>query len=150
MNGTVLDLLQHKKHGVFVVDPHCSVSVAIGVMNEQNIGSVLVMDHDRLLGIFTERDVLTRVATAGKPIDTPVHLVMTTQLFTVTKSTLIADAMRTMSTQRCRHLPVVEEGMVVNLISAGDIMRHAIQSLESEVESLRSYVQNGAVVAYFS
>lgn len=150
MNGTVLDLLQHKKHGVFAVDPHRSVGEAIGVMNEQNIGSVLVMDHDRLVGIFTERDVLTRVATAGKSLDTPVTLVMTTQLFTVTKSTLVADAMRTMSTQRCRHLPVVEEGVVVNLISAGDIMRHGIQSLETEVESLRSYVQNGAAVAYFS
>jgi CBS domain-containing protein len=150
MNGTVFDLLQHKRHGVFAVTPTCTVGEAIGVMNEQNIGSVLVMDHDKLVGIFTERDVLTRIAMPGKPLDTPVNTVMTTRVFTVTQDTSIADAMRTMSTQRCRHLPVLEGEAVANLVSAGDIMRHVIQVLEIEVENLRYYVQTGVGATYFS
>jgi CBS domain-containing protein len=150
MNGTVFDLLQYKPHGVFAVNPDCTVGEAIGVMNEQNIGSVLVMDQAKLLGIFTERDVLTRVAMPGKPLDTPVITVMTTRVFTVTQNTPIADAMRTMSLLRCRHLPVLEGEAVVNLVSAGDIMRHAIQILEIEVENLRYYVQTGVGATYFS
>lgn len=150
MNGTVFDLLQYKRSGVFAVDPHCTVGEAIGVMNEQNIGSVLVMDHDQLVGIFTERDVLTRVAMPGKALDTLVFEVMTTRVFTVEQGTPIADAMRTMSTQRCRHLPVLENGVVCNLVSAGDIMRHAIQKLETEVENLRYYVQTGVGATSFS
>jgi signal-transduction protein with cAMP-binding, CBS, and nucleotidyltransferase domain len=148
MTGTVFDLLQYKRHGVFAVVPNCTVGEAIGVMNEQNIGSVLVVDRAQLLGIFTERDVLTRVAVPGRSLDTPVVEVMTTRVFTVTNGTLIADAMRTMSSQRCRHLPVVEDGVVCNLVSAGDIMRHAIQCLELEVENLRSYVSTGAAVSF--
>jgi signal-transduction protein with cAMP-binding, CBS, and nucleotidyltransferase domain len=107
-----------------------------------------VLDNERLVGIFTERDVLTRVVGQRATTGTLVEQVMTKNPITVVRSTSIADAMRTMSVKRCRHLPVMFDGNVVNVVSAGDVMRHTIRYLESEVENLLSYVQNGGVTSH--
>jgi CBS domain-containing protein len=148
MRGTVGDLLGFKDEGVFSVHPNATVMAAVNLMNDHNVGSVVVMNDDVLVGIFTERDVLTRVVGARASADTFVADVMTKQPNTVSTVTPIADVMRLMSQRRCRHFPVVDDGEVVGLVSIGDITRHMIHTLEEDVESLHNYVNSGAAYPF--
>ena len=111
-------------------------------MNDRNIGSVLVMDGDRLVGIFTERDVLTRVV--PNKLDAasiPVGEVMTRQPITIAPTTTVEEAMMVVSDTRRRHLPVVQLGRVIGVISIGDLTRYVVRDQKRTIDDLIDYVQ---------
>ena len=141
MNTPVGMLLGRKGSALFSVAPSVTVADAVRVMNEQKIGSVVVLEGSRLVGVFTERDVLTRVVAAGRvPHVTRVNDVMTGNVITVTPETTIEDVMELFTTKRCRHLPVLDGNSLVGLISIGDVMRWLIDAHRTEAESLRHYI----------
>lgn len=111
-------------------------------MNRERIGSVLVCDAEGAVGIFTERDVLVRVVSAGKdPAETLVSDAMTRPFVAVKASTTIEEAMRVISTKRCRHLPVMGDGgEILGLVSIGDLTQWIVREQENQIEGLFDYI----------
>ncbi len=121
-----------------------SVSDAVKEMNSHKIGCVLVMDGAALAGIFTERDVLTRVIAADlDPKQTPVARVMTPNVLTVGPETTVQQMMDLFAEKRCRHMPVVQNGAIIGLISIGDVSRWVASAHRAEAETLRQYISGG-------
>lgn len=144
MNTSIATLLEHKGGAVRSVPSTVSVSEAVLEMNRHKIGSVLVMDGEQLAGIFTERDVLTRVVAADlDPKTTPIARVMTANVLTVGPEATVQQLMDLFSEKRCRHLPVIKEGKIFGLISIGDVSRWVANLHRAEAESLRQYISGG-------
>jgi CBS domain-containing protein len=142
MNEAVTALLAEKAEVLEVVKPTATILDAIARMNERRIGSVLVMDGERLAGIFTERDVLTRVVTGRLDCaKTPVAEVMTRQPVTIKPTTTVREAMMVVTDTRRRHLPVVSEGRVLGMVSIGDLTRWIVRDQQREIDDLIDYVR---------
>jgi CBS domain-containing protein len=121
-----------------------TVSQAAQEMNRRKVGSVLVMEGGQLLGIFTERDVLWRVVAAGlDPKTTPLSQVMTRHPITVGPDTPIQSVMDVFTEKRFRHLPVVDDGRLLGVISIGDVLRWAADVHRQEAEQLKQYITGG-------
>lgn len=136
--GTIVDTKGAK---VTSIDSGAKVREAVAVMNTECIGSVIVVDGDRLVGIFTERDVLTRIVAEGRDPDAVrVGEVMTRQLIVIERGTTVRQAMSLMTTRRCRHLPVLDAGKVVGVISIGDLTRCVIRDQERSIADLEDYI----------
>jgi CBS domain-containing protein len=134
-------LLKDKGASVYWVSDDATVDVAVAEMNRHRVGSVLVQHQGKVVGIFTERDVLTRVVSSGRaPTATTIREVMTSDFQWITRDTFIEDAMQLMTDKRVRHLPVLENKEPVGLISIGDITRWLLRVNEMEADSLRRYV----------
>jgi Predicted signal-transduction protein containing cAMP-binding and CBS domains len=137
---TIATLLNEKSEAVYAVGPDATVEIAVAEMNRQRIGSVLIKEGARLVGIFTERDVLTRIVATGKdPKSTPVREVMTADFLAITADTRIEEAMQLITERRVRHLPVLDGDRVAGLISIGDITRWLLKINQMEAENLRRY-----------
>jgi len=131
------ELLEEHHAVIHSVDPDISVTECVSQMNEQQIGAMLVMREDRLLGIFTERDAITRVLGAGlEPSYTKVSAVMSNDPISITPSTTLDEAMAIVSNQRIRHLPVVQDGQVLGMVSAGDLTHWLVEDRGGEVREL--------------
>ncbi|HSY54284.1 MAG TPA: CBS domain-containing protein [Opitutaceae bacterium] len=144
MNASISTLLEHKGSSVFSVPANATVAAAVAEMNRQKIGCVLIMDGARLTGVFTERDVLTRVVGAGvDPKTTLVSRVMTANVNTITREATIEEVMTMFAEKRCRHLPVVEDGQLLGLISIGDISRWVAEAHHAECVQLKQYIAGG-------
>lgn len=144
MNTAISSLLAAKGGALRTVPTTYTVSEAVGEMNRHRIGSVLVMNGTRLAGIFTERDALTRVIGADlDPLTTPISKVMTAGIITVTPTATVQEVMDLFAEKRCRHLPVLDEGRLVGLISIGDVSRWVASMHRAEAESLRQYIGGG-------
>jgi CBS domain-containing protein len=128
-------LLKEKKNSRLVsVMPTMSVAESVRIMNSEKIGAVIVLDQQKLVGIFTERDALVSVIGRGRdPLTTPVSEVMTSEVRSVEPATQVVSAMKMMSERRHRHLPVLDNGQVCGLISMGDVTRWVIQSQQETV-----------------
>lgn len=139
---TVKKLLQLKhQNGVFSVGPNEMVIDALEVMAERNIGAVVVMDGDDLIGIFSERDYARKGIRQGrKAKSTPVTEVMTPKVITVSSDMDIYDCMRIFSEKRFRHLPVVDDGKVIGLLSIGDIVSAIMQEQRNHIQFLEQYI----------
>lgn len=138
---TVQDVLDRKGREVATIDSHRSVLEAAEKMNERHIGSLVVTSGDRVIGIFTERDILRRVVAAGKsPTETRVAEVMSAPTACCRRRTTLAECRSIMTQRRIRHLPVVEDGNLLGIISAGDLM--AIEAIEQQtaIEFLHEYM----------
>lgn len=141
MNTSIALLLEQKSGAVHSVPLSVTVAEAVKAMNLHKIGAVLVMEGDWLAGIFTERDVLTRVVAADlDPKTTPLSTVMTVKVITVAPETTVQQAMEIFAEKRCRHLPVVRGERVVGLVSIGDVSRWVAGQDRAEAESLRQYI----------
>ena len=117
---------------VVSVQPNESVQVAIGRMLEENVGSVAVTEGDRIIGIFTERDVL-RLAGHGEALaDVAVHTVMTTSLVTVSPDDEVLEAARLMGARQIRHLPVVQDGNVLGIVGIRDVLSSLVERVWRE------------------
>lgn len=140
----VATLLGEKKNSVHCTSANSTVYSAVLEMNRLRIGSVLVRDADHLVGIFTERDVLTRVVAAGlDPKSTLMYTVMTSKVQFISWEESVEDAMQIMLEQHIRHLPVFERNQLVGMISIGDITSWLSKMNEFEAESLRRYIFEG-------
>lgn len=142
MNTPLSHVLSRKNPSVTAVSPSASVSQAVRIMNQFHIGAVLITGEDgRLLGIFTERDVLSRVVDRDlDPRGTRVEAVMTTRLETVDLETTVEEAMALFMERRIRHLPVLNRGALSGMISIGDINRWLLEEHSRDVRELRQYI----------
>ena len=139
--GKVRDILQTKGGAVFSVEPVMMVYNAIEQMCERNIGALLIVEHGKLVGIFTERDYARKLILLGESSKgTPISELMTPNPFTVTTHTTIDECMKIMSQKRIRHLPVVEDEKVVGVISIGDVVKQIIEDQKDIIEQLEHYI----------
>lgn len=139
--ANVKDLLARKGGNVLVVSTTTTVLDAAEQMNAEGTGSVLVAEEGRLVGIFTERDLMRRiVAVRLDPATVPVSQVMTTALVTATLEATIPDCGALMSERRIRHLPVVDGTRIAGMVTTGDVLAWQLQEQQSVIEQLESFV----------
>lgn len=139
---TVRSILNTKGHQIVSVEPDAKLSAAIGLLAEKKIGAVLVMNQSRLEGILSERDIVRVLGERGAGVlDAPVSEVMTRKVVTCKETDTVAELMEMMTTGKFRHLPVVDNGKVVGLISIGDIVKRRVQEYEAEQAALRDYIK---------
>ncbi len=144
MNVPISALLDRKGAVVHSVAPTLSIYDAVAEMNRHRIGAIVVLDGARLVGIFTERDVLRRVVGTGlDPRHALVADVMTPGVITVTRSTTTDETMIIFTEKRCRHLPVVDGDRLIGVISIGDITRWVTEAHRAEAEHLKNYITGG-------
>ena len=138
------EILDDKGSNVFAIDADASVFEAVQRMVEKNTGSLLVTENGDIAGIVTERDYLRRVALHElDPRETPVREVMSSPLIVVTPETSVDECMALMTDRRIRHLPVVEDGSVVGVVSIGDLVKFKSQQQSFEIQYLTQYITTG-------
>ena len=138
---TVAQLLALKPSGIVGIAPDVTVLDAVKLLAETNVGSVLVMDGPRLVGMFSERDYARKVDLKGKSsVNTPVSEVMTREVVFVTPTHTNEDCMALMTDKRIRHLPVVANDQVVGVLSIGDLVRDIISEQQLIISQLESYI----------
>jgi CBS domain-containing protein len=138
---TTHDILRLKGHTVYSVRPDDTVLAALGVMAEHDIGAVLVLHGDEVVGILTERDYARKVALMGRASkDSPVRSIMTADVVCVPPTGTVQDCMELMTERRVRHLPVVEDGRVIGLVSIGDLVKATIDEQEFTISQLKNYI----------
>jgi CBS domain-containing protein len=138
---TTHDILRLKGQTVHSVRPDDTVLAALGVMAKHEIGAVLVLDGDELIGILTERDYARKVALVGRSSkDSPVRSIMTADVVCVSPSRTVEECMGLMTERRLRHLPVVENGHVVGLVSIGDLVKAMIDEQAFTINQLKNYI----------
>jgi len=139
---TVRSILDSKGHQVLSVEPDAKLAAAVKILGERKIGAVLVMSDGRIEGILSERDIVRVLSERGAGVlDESVSAVMTRKVVSCRESDTVAGIMEMMTLGKFRHLPVVEEGRVVGLISIGDIVKRRVQEYETEQEALRDYIK---------
>ncbi|MDJ0910509.1 MAG: CBS domain-containing protein [Woeseiaceae bacterium] len=137
----VQHLLAAKGGQVVSIAPDASVFDAIKLMADKEIGSLVVMDGDTLAGIVTERDYARKVILKGRSSEaTAVKDIMTPDVLTTTPDAPVDRCMAMMTDKRCRHLPVVEDGAVIGMISIGDLVQAIIADQKEEIEQLEHYI----------
>ena len=139
---TVAAILKHKGHDVASVRPTTSIADVIRLLADRRIGATLVQDGtDTLVGIVSERDIVAALAANGAQVlEMTAGQLMTKALKTATPQTTVAQAMQMMTLGRFRHLPVLEHGALIGIISIGDVVKARIMQQEHEVDSLKAYV----------
>lgn len=138
---TIAEVLDDKGHEVIGVEPTATVYEAIAEMVEHNTGSLLVMEEGRIDGIFTERDYLRKIALQGRTSQTTaVREVMTSPVVVCESTTEIDEALALMTDRRIRHLPVVEEGSVVGVVSIGDLVKFKTKEQAFQIAYLEDYI----------
>jgi CBS domain-containing protein len=139
--GKVRNIIQNKGNAVFSVKPDITVYNALELMVDKSIGALLIVDQDKLIGIFTERDYARKLVVKGKASrDTLIREVMTENPITVTLDTSIEECMKIMSDKHIRHLPIAENGKLLGLISIGDVVKYVIEEQKFIIESLEQYI----------
>jgi CBS domain-containing protein len=139
---TVRAILDSKGHHITGVEPAVKLSAAINVLADKKIGAVLVMSNGRIEGILSERDIVRVLGERGAAVlDEPVSAVMTRKVVSCRESDTVSAIMEMMTLGKFRHLPVVEDGKVVGLISIGDIVKWRVREFEMEQEALRDYIK---------
>lgn len=139
--GTVRHILQKKGSSAFSIDPNATVYRALELMVERDVGSLLVMDNGKFVGIFTERDYARKVMLKGKSSkDTYIHDIMSEHPITVTPDATVEECMSLMTKRYIRYLPVLEENKLVGLISIGDIVKYIIEDQKFIIENLEHYI----------
>lgn len=119
------------------------VAQVVALLAERRIGCVPVVEHGKVVGIFSERDLVYGIARAGAALlDQAVSDVMTKPAVTITSDTPILSALALMTQRRIRHLPIVEGERMVGFVSIGDLVKSRIDRVESEAEAMRSYIQS--------
>ena len=138
---TAQTILDRKGTDVATIDQDATVLDAATLMNERRIGALVVGSGDKVVGIFTERDILNRIVAAGlNPAQTRVGKVMTSPMACVGRDTKLAECKSVMTSKRIRHLPVVEDGKLFGMISAGDILASECDDRQATIEYLQEYL----------
>jgi len=140
-NGTIGTLLHHKGSTVWTIPASATVFEAIACLAAKNIGALPVMDGDRLTGIFSERDYTRKVALEGKSSRAlPVREIISTRVISVTSDDTIEEAMRLMTENHIRHLPVIDDGKMVGFVSIGDMVNWIISAQSATIDQMESYL----------
>ena len=134
-------LLHHKGTALWSIAPEATVFEAIKLMADKNIGSLLVLSGDRLLGVFTERDYTRKIALQGKRSkETQVREILSGKIVTVTPDQTVEECMRLMTENRVRHLPVLDGERVVGLVSIGDLVNWTISAQHVALNQMADYI----------
>jgi len=134
------DILNLTERKVYTVNPDTKVIDAVNIMNDNNIGSVFVVEDDRLLGIFTEKNLI-KICAEGHDLKTSlIKSVMTTKLVPSVCDENIHISMIKMTKNRIRYLPIMENGKFIAMVSIGDLVKKEIDSMQSEIETLQRYI----------
>lgn len=139
---TIAVILQGKGGDVVTTTSNTLVRDAVAVIAERRIGALPVVDGGRVTGVFSERDVIACLAEAGADaLDKTIGDVMSSPAVTVERSTPVIVALSLMTKRRFRHLPVVEDGKLLGVVSIGDLVKHRIDRIEGEAAAMRDYIQ---------
>jgi len=137
----VSEMLKGKGRDVWTVSPDSTVYDALQVMADKNVGALMVLENDQVVGVFSERDYARKVILKGKASkDTPVSEIMSTKLVWVRPDQTIEDCMNLMTNRRIRHLAVLEEGRLIGVISIGDVVKAIISEQEFTIQQLEQYI----------
>ncbi len=141
---TIERILSGKGGDVVSVSPDDTLEKAAQVLVENRIGAILAMRGDEIAGVLSERDIVRAVGTTGaSALSQPVSALMTENVITCRKSDTIADVMGVMTDRRIRHVPVVEKGKLLGIVSIGDLVKERIAQSEHEAAALRDYISAG-------
>jgi CBS domain-containing protein len=141
---TTIRQILARKPDVYAVEPDATVLDALRLLEEKNVGALLVMRGRALVGIFSERDYARRMILHGRASkDTAVREVMTREVFTIAPDATSGECMVHMTDRRIRHLPVLEGGHVIGVISIGDVVRSVIEDLRFTIRQLEGYIRSG-------
>jgi CBS domain-containing protein len=144
VSGNIGAILNQKGGEIYSVSPNDSVYNAVSLLAEKNVGAVLVMDGDKLVGLLSERDYTRKVMLRGKRSrETTVAEIMSTDLKTVQPREAVEDCLRLMTDKRVRHLPVLDGDKVVGVISIGDLVKWVISCQSAAIAHLESYIHGG-------
>lgn len=139
--GTIDTILHHKGASVWTISPGATVFEAIKMLAQKNIGALPVMDGNKLIGIFSERDYTRKVALEGKTSQkTLVKEIISTNVTTASPHSTIEECLRLMTDKRIRHLPILEDGKMVGLISIGDLVNWIISAQSAAIDQMESYL----------
>ena len=140
---SVKEILETKGFNISSVAPDVSVLEATRQMSDQGIGSLLVMRHDELLGVISERDVAYKLVGGDKsPVNTPVEEIMSSHVLCVTPQQTVEDCMALMTDKRVRHLPVLDDGRIVGIVSIGDAVKAIVAHQQFVIEQLENYISS--------
>jgi len=144
VSGNIATVLGQKDREIFSVAPDACVDDAVKMMDEKNVGALLVMKGSKLVGMLSERDYARKVMLRGKKSDeTPVSDIMSTNVTVTHPTDGVDDCLRIMTDKRIRHLPVVDGEKVIGVISIGDLVKHVISCQSATIAHLESYISGG-------
>lgn len=137
-------LLEHKGREVWTIAPDVTVFEAIQLMSEKNVGALPVVEGGKLVGIISERDYMSKVALKGRSSkETPVRDIMTAEVVTAGPDDSVSKCMEIITEHRVRHLPVIEDGELLGIVSIGDLVRWTIATQRMTIAQLEAYLAGG-------
>lgn len=141
---TITTILGDKGHEVVTIAAEARVGDAVALLAERRIGAIPVVADGRVVGVFSERDVIRSLADGGAAaLDAPVSVAMTAPARTVGSAEPVLGALSLMTQRRIRHLPVVDGDALIGIVSIGDLVKHRIDRIESEAAAMRDYITHG-------
>jgi CBS domain-containing protein len=141
--STVRQVLAAKSAAIYAVEPQAAVLEAIRAMAEHRVGALLVMRGAELLGVVSERDYARKVILLGRASgDTPVSTIMSSPVITVSPDDSVSHCMQLMTDRHVRHLPVLEGGRVIGMVSIGDLVKTVIAEQQAQIEQLENYIRS--------
>lgn len=137
----IRDILKEKGTTVYAVTPDTTVYESLEKMSAHNVGSMLVMENKNLQGIFTERDYMKKIVLLGRSSrNTQAKEIMTANPICVSPVDSAENALAIMTEEHCRHLPVIDEGKIIGVVSIGDLVKKKISAMEAEIKHLNDYI----------
>ncbi|RLQ87750.1 CBS domain-containing protein [Notoacmeibacter ruber] len=138
---TVRQILEQKGRDVAAFNPETVMRQAIELLAEKGIGALVVLEDNKIVGILSERDVVRAIADhSASALDRPLSDFMTRDVKTCSESSTVEEVMDQMTDGRFRHLPVVDEGQMVGIVSIGDVVKRRIRAAQQEADSLKQYI----------
>jgi len=142
--GTVKKILEAKGSNIWSVAPQATVFEALQIMSDKNVGALLVIDNDELVGIFSERDYARKLILEGKSsADTLVNELMTAEVIYIDPHSTVENCMALMTAKKIRHLPVMENHQLIGIVTIGDVGKRIISDQEFTIRQLGTYVTSG-------
>lgn len=141
---TVEQLLQVKGNDIWSIAPQATAYHALQIMADKNVGALLVMEEEKLVGIFSERDYARKVILKDKSSkSTPVGELMTRKVFYVDADSTLEESMALMTAKRVRHLPVLKNNRLIGIVTLGDVVRQIISDQKFAIRELEKYITGG-------
>ncbi|MCK5055137.1 MAG: CBS domain-containing protein [Candidatus Aminicenantes bacterium] len=139
----VRDILKEKGDTVYTVTPKTTIYESLEKMSAHDVGSMLVMENEKLQGIVTERDYMKKVVLLGRSSkNTNAESIMTANPICVSPTDSVDNALAIMTKERCRHLPVFDEGKIIGVVSIGDLVKKKISAMEAAIKHLNDYISS--------
>jgi CBS domain-containing protein len=141
MTKTIRDVLKNKGGSVYCITAEATVFKALEMMAAENVGALLVMDGGKISGIISERDYARKVILEGRSsLETSVAKIMTTKILYIAPDNSVEEGLALMSDKRCRHLPVLDDGKLVGMVSIGDLVESNVAEKQFMINQLEHYI----------